>query len=204
MIKIYKSEIWDRPEILICYSTLFFIRFYSSLSTSFYITWVSSFYEHSSDGQKQAIASANEILFWSNLSICPLLIIAGVAGDKVKSIYMYPIFIWLLAIGWFMIYFADHPYSALGFIGQITLIWATSLQTLQNLSLLLKLCGTKIKGPIIGIGVFWGSIGFSIAGKLLGYLSSIDTANPFLFWGWLGWTYLVFTTALTLMGLFKS
>lgn len=204
MVKLVAREIKSRPEIMLCYWTYIFVRFFSLLNTSFYISWVSSFFEHSSEGQKEAISTANEILFWSNLALCPLIIIWGAIADKIRSIFIYPMFIVCLGGSWLLIMYSDRPYSAQGFIGQSLLIGSTLLLTIQNQGLMYKLWGNKVRGPMIAIGIFFGSIGFTIAGKLLGYLSTISPSAPFFFGAWFSGGFLVITTILTLFKYFKS
>ena len=184
MIKILIREIRDRPEILICYFTYFYIRAFNNLSTSFYSAWVGSFYEHTKEGHKDSISTANDILFWSNIVSIPLNIAFGYLSDKVRFRMIYPITTIFIGIGWGLIMIANEPYDLAGFSGEIILLWSTSIHSLMNISLLLKLVGTKIKGPIIAIGIFWGSIGFTASGKFIGFLISQNSTWPFLFGLW--------------------
>lgn len=204
MIILICLEIKERPEIWVWYLTLIFARFFTLLSTSFYTSWVSSFYEDEPDGRKKAIATANNILFWGNVAMIPLSVVVGLLGDRVKSKILFPLFGSFLGLAWALIYLSSHPYSPLAFIGQIIHVWSTNLLNLANMSLMFKVCGNKIRGIIIGIGIFFGSIAITSSGKIYGALFVLDPYNPFLFGLSFNGLYLVILAVLITLRVFKS
>ena len=184
MIKLLWSEIRDKPEILVWYWTYFFIRAFNNLSTSFYTAWVGSFFNQTKEGHRDSISTANNILFWSNIVSIPLNVWFGYLSDRIKFKMIFPITTIWIGVGWGLILLAKEPYDVAGFAGEILLLCSGSIHSLMNVSLNLKLVGTKIRGPIIAVGVFWGSIGFTTSGKLLGFLISHNSNWPFIFGLW--------------------
>ena len=204
MLRTIWSEIKERPEILIWYWTYFFIREFTTLAVSFYVSWVGSFYTHSKDGQKEAVSTANDILFWANIASVPINLFSGFLADKVSYRIIFPTSTIVMGLGCGLIWIATHPYDATGIIGEILIFWGVTVHSLINSTFLLKRIGNKYRGPILLIGIFWGSVGYSFSGKLFGFLISKGSNVPYLFGMCYLSFYLLTIILLIVFGVFKS